>query len=71
LKNWSIEADIHKIKVPTLLINGKYDAAQDSVTELFFNLMEKVIWARCGKSSHMPHLEEPEEFVKVVGSSYQ
>jgi pimeloyl-ACP methyl ester carboxylesterase len=64
---WSIEDQIHKIKVPTLLINGKYDGAQDSVMEPFFNSIDKVKWVRFGESSHMPHLEEPEEFLKVAG----
>lgn len=67
LQNWSIENDIHKIIVPTLLINGKYDGAQDSAMEPFFNLIDKVKWVRFGESSHMPHLEEPDEFLQVVG----
>jgi pimeloyl-ACP methyl ester carboxylesterase len=64
---WSIEDRIHQIKVSTLLINGKYDGAQDSVMEPFFNGIDKVKWVRFGESSHMPHLEEPEAFLKVVG----
>jgi pimeloyl-ACP methyl ester carboxylesterase len=50
-----------------LLINGKYDEAQDSVMEPFFNSIEKVKWVRFAESSHLPQLEEPEEFLKVVG----
>lgn len=64
---WSIEDRIDKIKVSTLLINGKYDGAQDMVMEPFFNAIDKVKWVRFGESSHVPHLEEPEEFLKVVG----
>lgn len=64
---WSIEDRIDKINVPTLLINGKYDGAQDSVMEPFFNTIEKVKWVRFGESSHMPHLEEPEAFLNVLG----
>jgi L-proline amide hydrolase len=67
MKDWSIEDRCYKIKTPTLLINGKYDGAQDSVMEPFFNSIEKVKWVRFGESSHMPHLEEPEAFLKVVG----
>ena len=65
-KDWSIEDRSYKINVPTLLINGKYDGAQDSVMEPFFNSIEKVKWVRFGESSHTPHLEEPEEYLKVV-----
>ena len=66
-KDYTLEDKIPSINVPTLLINGKYDAAQDSVMEPFFNLIEKVKWVRFGESAHTPHLEEPEEFLKVVG----
>ncbi|KAF4624803.1 hypothetical protein G7Y89_g13366 [Cudoniella acicularis] len=65
-QNWSIVDRTHKINVRTLLINGKYDGAQDSVMEPFFNLIDKVKWVRFGESSHAPHLEEPDEFLKVV-----
>lgn len=57
---------MHKIKVPTLLINGRYDEAQDEVVEPFFKGIEKVKWVRFAESSHMPHMEEPEEYLKVV-----
>ena len=67
LAQWTIEDEIHKINVPTLLINGKYDGAQDSVMEPFFAAIEKVKWVRFAESSHMPQLEEPEAFLKVVG----
>lgn len=58
---------IHRIKVPTLLINGRYDEARDEVMEPFFRLIEKVKWVRFADSSHMPHFEEKDEFLKVVG----
>jgi L-proline amide hydrolase len=65
-KDWSLLGRIHKIKVPTLLINGKYDGAQDSVMEPFFESIEKVKWVRFAESSHFPQMEEPEEYLKVV-----
>jgi pimeloyl-ACP methyl ester carboxylesterase len=67
LKTWSIVDSVYKIIVPTLLINGKYDEAQDSVMEPFFKSIEKVKWIRFAASSHLPQLEEPDEFLKVVG----
>jgi len=33
----------------------------------FHKLGGKVKWVRFEGSSHLPHLEEPEEFLKVVG----
>ncbi|KAL8774584.1 MAG: hypothetical protein Q9209_000957 [Squamulea sp. 1 TL-2023] len=66
LKAFDIRQDIHKIKVPTLLINGRYDEAQDEVVEPFFQELEKVKWYRFAESSHTPQLEEREEFMQVV-----
>ena len=34
--------------------------------EPFFNSIQNVKSVRFGESSHMPHLEESEEFLKVV-----
>ena len=59
--------EVHKIIAPTLLINGKYDEAQDSVMEPFFKSIVNVKWERFAKSSHLPQLEEPEKFLRVVG----
>ncbi|KAF8191910.1 hypothetical protein K438DRAFT_2136591 [Mycena galopus ATCC 62051] len=38
LRNWSIISDAHKLNVPTLslLLNGRYDEARDSVVAPFF-----------------------------------
>lgn len=66
LKHWSIVDEIHKINVPTLLINGRYDEAQDEVMEPFFRSISKVKWVRFAESSHVPHIEETEEWLKVV-----
>ncbi|KAL8993436.1 MAG: hypothetical protein Q9169_006353 [Polycauliona sp. 2 TL-2023] len=66
LKTFDIRKELHKIKVPTLLLNGRYDEAQDDVVEPFFQEIEKVKWYRFAESSHTPQLEEREEFMKVV-----
>jgi len=67
LKTWTIESEIHKINVETLLVNGKYDEAQDEVMEPFFKGIGKVKWVRFAESSHMPHMEEGKAFLKVLG----
>ncbi|KAJ7444435.1 proline iminopeptidase [Mycena latifolia] len=60
LKDWSMVDNAHKIDVPTLLLNGRYDQAQDSVMEPFFR--------EIGRSSHMIHFEERERYMEVVQS---
>ena len=67
LKTWTVVDDLHKINVPTLLLNGKYDEAQDSVVLPFFRAIQKVKWYTFAESSHMPQYEEREKFIQVVG----
>ncbi|KAL8927037.1 MAG: hypothetical protein Q9208_002582 [Pyrenodesmia sp. 3 TL-2023] len=66
LKTWDIRKEVHRIKVPTLLLNGRYDEAQDEVVEPYFRAIEKVKWYRFAESSHTPQLEEREEFMKTT-----
>ncbi|OZJ01372.1 hypothetical protein BZG36_05736 [Bifiguratus adelaidae] len=68
LKHWTIVKDAHKINVPTLLLNGRYDEAQDSVVEPYFREIPKIKWVTFAESSHMAHEEERERFMQVVGS---
>lgn len=67
LKDWTIVDDLHRIIVPTLLINGRYDEAQDEVMEPHFRKIAKVKWVQFAESSHMPQFEERERYTKVVG----
>ncbi|KAH9854499.1 proline-specific peptidase [Lenzites betulinus] len=67
LKEWSILDDISKIEVPTLLFNGQYDEAQDSVVVPFFRGIPKVKWFTFANSSHTPQYEERAAFVQRVG----
>lgn len=68
LKNWSIIDDLHKINVPTLLLNGRYDEAHDMVVEPYFQRIPKVKWIQFANSAHVPQLEETERFMEVVGN---
>ncbi|KAI9063160.1 prolyl aminopeptidase-2 [Trametes sanguinea] len=66
LKNWSIIDEAHKINVPTLLLNGAYDEAADSTVFPLFKLIPKVKWFTFAESSHTPHWEEREKYMKIV-----
>jgi len=68
LKTWSIIDDIHKINVPTLLLNGRYDEAHDMTVEPYFKYIPKVKWVQFANSAHVPQLEETERFMEVVGN---
>ncbi len=59
--------NIHHISVPTLLLNGRYDEAQDSVVVPYFHGMQKVRWYTFAESSDMPMWEERETYMQLVG----
>ncbi|KAJ7825866.1 Alpha/Beta hydrolase protein [Mycena olivaceomarginata] len=66
-EEWTVVEDIRKISVPTLLINGRYDDAQDVGVVPFFEKIPKVKWVQFAESSHMPFFEETHVFFQVVG----
>ena len=59
--------DLHKISVETLIMNGRYDEAQDSCVVPFFRKIPKVKWVTLAESSHTGHLEERERYMQLVG----
>jgi len=46
MKTWSMLDEAGKISVPTLLLNGAYDEAADSVIYPFFKLIPHVKWVQ-------------------------
>ncbi|KAH9948027.1 proline iminopeptidase [Amylocystis lapponica] len=54
LNNWTIVDRLHLVRVPTFVINGRKDIAQDFVVVPFFEKIQKV--------NHTPFLEEREKY---------
>ncbi|TDL27696.1 proline-specific peptidase [Rickenella mellea] len=67
LKTLSIISELHNINIPTLILNSRYDEAQDACVVPFFNLIPKAKWYTFANSSHMPHWEERERYMQIVG----
>jgi L-proline amide hydrolase len=67
LKEWSIIDRLERIRAPTLLISGRYDEATPAVVQPFADRIKDVRWEIFENSSHMPHVEETERCLKVVG----
>ena len=68
LKNWSIVDRLDRIAVPTLLISGRYDEATPATVQPFADHIKDVRWQVFEYSSHMPHVEETELYMKTVGA---
>ncbi|CDO75001.1 hypothetical protein BN946_scf184965.g3 [Trametes cinnabarina] len=67
LNNWTIIDRLHLIEVPTLVINGRLDIAQDFVVAPFFERIKKVKWVTLENSSHTPFFEDDRErFMQLV-----
>lgn len=66
LKYWDIRPELHKIKVPTLLCSGAYDEATPAMVSEVHSLIPGSTWELFPESSHMPHIEEPARFMRIV-----
>jgi L-proline amide hydrolase len=66
LKYWNIHDQLHKISVPTLLMSGAYDEATPAMVQEIHRRIPDVLWELFPNSSHMPHIEEPERFARVL-----
>lgn len=67
LKSWSVIDRLHAINVPVLLISGYYDEATRKTVQPYADNIPDVRWRIFEHSSHMPHVEETELCLKVVG----
>jgi len=68
LRDWSIIDRLDRIQAPTLLISGRHDEATAAVVQPFADRIPDARWTVYEESSHVPHLEEPEAFLKEVGA---
>lgn len=68
LKNWTVVDKVHRINVPALLISGRYDEATPAVVQPFKDNIKGAKWEIFEHSSHMPHVEEQEKCMKLVGA---
>ena len=66
LKHWDIRPQLKEIKTPTLLVSGQYDEATPAMVKEINGLIPGSKWELFAESSHMPHVEEPAKFKRVV-----
>jgi L-proline amide hydrolase len=66
LKHWDIRPQLKEISTPTLLVSGQYDEASPAMIKEINGLIPGSKWELFAESSHMPHVEEPAKFKRVV-----
>jgi L-proline amide hydrolase len=66
LKSWDIRHRLGEIRLPTLLLSGRFDEATPLIVETIQQGIPGSEWVIFENSSHMPHVEEPEHYIKVL-----
>lgn len=67
LKPWTVVDRLHEIAVPTLTISGRHDEATPAIVQVIVDRVPDIRWEIFEESSHMPHVEETERCMAVVG----
>jgi L-proline amide hydrolase len=68
LLGWSLVDRLPSLSVPTLVLAGEFDEAQPETWAPFVELVPDVRSHVVADASHMPHVEQPQEVLDVVGA---
>jgi len=66
LKNWDITPRLGEIRVPTLLLSGRYDEFTPAEQEVLRDGIPGSEWVLFEESAHLPHVEKTERFLEVL-----
>lgn len=66
LKDWDITDRLPEMRVPTLVIGGRFDHATPFITETVHRGIPSAQWVIFENSGHFPHLEETARYLKVL-----
>jgi L-proline amide hydrolase len=67
LKDWQSRDQLGEISVPTLLLSGRHDEATPALQETLEAGIPDCEWVVFEESSHMPHVEERERYMQILG----
>lgn len=68
LRYWDVTSDLHKISVPTLITNGRYDEVTPKNGEILKQGIKDSKFVIFENSSHAARIEEPEKYFGVYRS---
>ncbi len=66
IREWSSTDRLHEIRVPTLVVSGRYDEATPALQRTLLDGIAGSEWVCFEESSHTPHVEERERYLQVV-----
>ncbi|KAI1207011.1 proline-specific peptidase [Annulohypoxylon truncatum] len=64
LRDWTCIPSLHKIKVPTLLLDGSEDTVQNESVGPLFEHIEKVKRITLDNAGHFAHVDQREKYMK-------
>lgn len=67
IRDWSATDRLGEVHVPTLLVSGRHDEATPTLQKTLLEGIAGATWTVFEDSSHMPHVEERERYMEVVG----
>lgn len=67
MKNWTMVGKSQTIAVPTLVLNGIDEYASGDAVKPFLDEIPDVRLVTLEGTTHSPHFERKEEYMKVVG----
>jgi L-proline amide hydrolase len=68
IKDWTSVDRLGEIRVPALLVSGRYDEATPALQETLRDGIAGSEWVVFEQSAHCPHVEETERYLEVVGT---
>jgi L-proline amide hydrolase len=71
LRDWTIIDRLDRVAAPTLLISGRHDEATEATVQPYADRIPDVRWEIFPDSSHMPHVEEEDAYLRLVGAFLQ
>jgi L-proline amide hydrolase len=66
MAGWSAVDRLHELTMPTLVVAGTYDEIMPFAWEPFAQRIPHVATHVFAESSHMPHVEEPDAYLRVL-----
>ena len=67
IRDWQSKDRLGQISVPTLLVSGRHDEATPALQQVLLDGIADAEWVCFEESSHMPHVEERDRYMQVVG----
>jgi len=66
IRDWNIVDRLGEIRVPTLVISGRYDEATPAIAQTVHHGIAGSEWVLFENSAHLPHVEETQRFLQVA-----